>query len=79
MAGANWTPRMENCLVGVLVKQAREGRASICHSPQPILSKIGGVMWWKAVAGRCDCRGGGGCGVALLAMVHGRVGKNTID
>ena len=32
----------------------------------------------KAGAGRCDCRGGGGCGVVLLAMVHGRVGKDTL-
>ena len=27
-------------------------------------------------AGRCDCRGGGGCRVLLLAMVHG---KDMID
>ena len=26
MARANWTPRMESCLVGVLVKQARGGQ-----------------------------------------------------
>ena len=26
MARENWTPRMESCLVGVLVKQAREGK-----------------------------------------------------
>ena len=32
----------------------------------------------KAGAGGRDCRGGGGCGVVLLAMVHGRVGKDTL-
>ena len=59
MARANWTPRMESCLVGVLVKQAREGKRAengfkkeakhlwSWHSPQPIPSKIDQVMLWK--------------------------------
>ena len=52
MARANWTPRMEICLVGVLVKQAREGKCAENGFKQEAwvvaqgeLNTINGVFW----------------------------------
>ena len=78
-SSCNFVQAPHDCLQANQLSVKKESfSASIWHCPQPIQRLLVELCGGKHGAGYCDCRGGSGCGVVRLPIVHGSAVKDTL-